>query len=195
LPRILEPNSPHKNHWPKNWAQTPTESEHAQKIKALNRRLSGIEQREAQVKSRRDAALDLLLDPSGAMRKQGKKALLELEGDERTLGVERGLVLAEIANMPAPVVRQPEDAAELLDGLVDTYWALELRERNQLARALCQTLGSHPRVNREGKKSTTIALTWPELAAFEVPSIKRKSSPARLTPLSPEATHPSLAIR
>jgi DNA invertase Pin-like site-specific DNA recombinase len=156
------------------WAVEPTESEHVQKIQDLNRRLSGIEQREAVVKSRRDAALDLLSDPSATMKKQGKKALLELESDERSLGVERGLILAEIANTPAPAVRQPEDAAALLEGLVETYWALELRERNELARALCQTLGSHPRVSRKGKKSTTISLTWPELAAFEVSTINQR---------------------
>jgi hypothetical protein len=65
------------------------------------------------------------------------------------LGVERGLVLAEIADTPAPTVRQPEAVADLLGDLVQTYWALELRERNELARALCQTLGSHPLVNRD----------------------------------------------
>jgi hypothetical protein len=112
------------------------------------------------------------------MQKQGRKAPLELESDERSLGVERGLILSKIANTPAPVVRQPEDVAALLEGLVETYWALELKERNELARALCQTLGSHPRVNRDGRKSTTISLTWPELAAFEVSYVSPTSASA-----------------
>jgi DNA invertase Pin-like site-specific DNA recombinase len=177
------------------WAFEPTADEHGKKIQDLNRRLSGIEQREAQVKSRRDAALDLLSDPSAAMKKQGKKALLELESDERSLGVERGLILGEIAATPAPVVRQPEDVAVMLNGLVETYWALELKERNELARALCYTLGSHPRVNRDAKKPSTISLTWPELAAFEVPAIHPQKAVAPPGTVSARLLDSSLATR
>jgi len=158
------------------WEDEPALGELAAKTAALNRRLSDIEQREARAKARRDTAFDMAADKSRAIASQARKALLEIERDERALDVERQALAGELAAMPAARPRDLDEVQGLLDSAAETYWELPLRERNELARALCLALGSHPRVDRRGKFSTTLRLTWPELAAFETSQLRSEAA-------------------
>ncbi len=151
----------------KNWADEPATGEVGAKAEALKRRLSDIEQREARIKARRDAAFDMAADRSRAIVSQARKALLEIEQDERALAVERQAVSGELAAVPTPRPRDLNEVQALLDSAAETYWALTMTERNELARALCAALGSNPRVDRRGKLSKTLCLMWPEVVEFE----------------------------
>jgi DNA invertase Pin-like site-specific DNA recombinase len=160
-----------------NWETEPQESEGARKADALRRQLSSIEQQEAQLKSRRDTAFDHLGDDSQAIRAQARKALLELERDERTLHVQRQAVEGELAPIEAPRARDATYVSKLLEGAPALYRQLTATERNELARALCRTLGSNPSVSRQGKFSATLRLAWPELVTFEGPLNHRQRGP------------------
>lgn len=137
----------------------------AEQQRQLGSRLAHLDQSLAALKSRRDAAFDLLADSDREMQSQARKMLSEVERDEAAIGATRGVLLGELASVPTP----RRDPAMLREGLAayrETYARRTTVERNRLNRALCAAIGSNPRVYRDGKprsKWSTVRVEWPEV--------------------------------
>lgn len=133
------------------------------KAAAIARRLAGLEQREARIVARRLAALDLLSDPILAV--QGKRALVDLAGEEQSLEVERQALTSEAVRVEP--VRDAAAIRTLLGRFSDEYEAATAADRNLLNRRLCAAMGSHPVLRRLADRSVT--LSWLEVQKHESP--------------------------
>ena len=134
------------------------------RVRGLTARLAGIDQKAAALKARRDRALDLLSDRSAAVVRQAKKALEDVERDEMELALARQTVLGELAAAPSRE-RDPQAMKALLARYAEVYQAAPIRTRNELNRALCAEIGSHPKLYRFGRFDDPL-IDWPELDAL-----------------------------
>jgi len=156
------------------WAADVDMTASAAKAHALKRRLSDLEQQQAALKARRDAAFDMVANDSRALANQARKALLEVEQDERTLHVQMQALTAELSAVALPRRRDPAEMAQLLSRTRETYAMATAAERNELARALCAALGSNPCAVRTGRLYNSIKLEWPEVCLFEVRRVQER---------------------
>lgn len=147
-------------------AEAPDET--ARRV-ALERRSAEIEQEEADLERRRNAALDLFAGAGGAVRAQVEKMLGAIERDEKALEAARQAVLGELA---APTAQRVDTAAvrAAVRELLHEYADLPLAMRNRLNRLLVQHMGAYPMITREkGKHGAVIA--WGEASAI-CPSLR-----------------------
>lgn len=138
--------------------------------RTLTARLASIDQQATALKARRDRALDLLADKSAAVARQACKALEDVERDEMELAIARQTVLGELAAAPARD-RDSHAMRALLEQYGQVYHNAPIRTRNELNRALCAAIGSHPRLHRSGRFEDPL-LEWPELDALR--KLKRR---------------------
>ena len=150
--------------WLKRWAATESGDLRDRQMQ-LERGLAKLDQDAAALKKRRDRAFDLAEDSSAAVARQARRMLAEIDTDEMQLEVRRQALLTELAQSPAPR-RDPEAMRAALQRYVQIYEGEPLRSRNELNRALCKAIGSHPVVYRVGKSNRwrdNLLVVWPEL--------------------------------
>lgn len=153
----------------------------------LTRALAKIDQDEAKIAGRRDAALDLMAE-SGA-RRQAVAALTTLDADLAALHVQRETIRGELVSLET-AQRDPAALRAVLDRYREVYGRASLRQRNALNRALCAAVGSHPVVDRDGaRKWATVVVSWPETGATPVLVPYRASQgPTKRRGLPPRTT-------
>ena len=149
------------------WAAGALRGEEQQRRRELERAVAQIDQEEAGFASRRARAFDLLSDKDPVLVGQARKALVEIDRDERELARRRGAVRTDLAGLVTP----PRNAA-VLRGMLQHYGAQSLRwslgERNVRHRALCEEIGSHPQVERDGRNGwAPVRVTWPGFSERE----------------------------
>ena len=123
--------------------------------------IAKLDQQAAALKKRRDVAFDMLSESDDALIEQAKRVLREVNLDERELETRRAVLLDAHA---APIARR-RNVAEVrfyLDELTRVYDRIGTIQRNQLSRALCRHMGSHPKLVRDGALRSTLRIEWPE---------------------------------
>lgn len=140
----------------------------------LTQRLAQIDQEAAALKARRDRALDLFTDKSPVVMKQVRKALQDVEFDETQLSIARQTVLGELAGIPSSSARDATELQSRLEAYREIYLLASASERNELNRALCAAVGSHPRLYRFSNTEPAV-IEWPEVGALRRPPIRGNS--------------------
>ncbi len=156
----------------RRWAEQHSENG-AERERQLTQRLARIDQEAAALKSRRDRAFDLLGDANGAIQRQARKALEDVERDEMQLAIQRQAVVAELAAAPPSAKRDPELIHAELRRYREVYEGEDPRSRNELNRAMCALIGSHPKVYRFGGPSEPAIVEWPELDTLRRASARK----------------------
>jgi hypothetical protein len=144
---------------------------------ALERQLSGIDQRAAGLKKRRDAAFDLLTDRAATVKNQARKMLHEIEQDEMQLSIERQAVLSELDRVPA-TERDPALMRSALEAYLALYEAADVATRNRLNRALCEAIGSHPIIRRkepERQRWSKLEVKWPAVDSYTPAQLRQNA--------------------
>ncbi len=156
------------------WAHQHSESG-AERERQLTQRLARIDQQAASLKNRRDRAFDLLTDASAAIQRQARKALEDVERDEMELAIQRQAVVAELAAEPRRVTRDPDLMRAELRRYREVYEGEDARSRNELNRAICALIGSHPKVYRFGGANDAAVVEWPELDTLRRVSARKSA--------------------
>ncbi len=124
--------------------------------------LAKIDQRAAALKLRRDAAFDLLAAGDPALVEQAKQLLRDVNADESELQLQRS-VLVTSDSVPIAAVRDAGELRATLAQIRETYDLASERRRNEISRAFCRYVQSHPRLVREGRSIKSLRIEWPEL--------------------------------
>lgn len=150
------------------WEASIADSEPVRASRSLERQIGMIDAEEARLAKRRDTAFDLLDDPTPAVKAQARKMLTDVERDEGALHAQREALRGEIVRV-ATDTRTAAGLREALALYAATYDAATTRQKNQLNRALCTAVGSHPVVERMGTtKWATLRITWPAVSKHPV---------------------------
>jgi DNA invertase Pin-like site-specific DNA recombinase len=145
--------------WAEDWAAAAPDATPIRR--RLERALAKIDQVEAKIAGRRDAALDLYAD-SGA-RRQAVEALTTIDADLAALHVQRETIRGDLAALET-TRRDPDAMRKILGRYDDVYALATLRQRNHLNRLVCAAVGSHPVLDRDADhKWGTVIVRWPEV--------------------------------
>lgn len=143
------------------WATGASTTAEVAKRRELERGLARLDQEEATLAARRGLAFDMLGDVDPALISQARRALVEVDRDERKIGPRRDVIRAELSGLTTP----PRDAAMLREALRRYHDESRLwspGERNTGNRWLCDMIGSHPQVSREGRHGwSPVVVRWP----------------------------------
>jgi hypothetical protein len=142
--------------------------------RSLNRRLAALDEEEARIKKRRNAAFELVTDENAGIARQARLILSDVDADEVGLHAQRQAVLSQMATSGKAkyTVEQVESALEQFEGI---YMGAGIESRNAMNRALCAMIGSHPVLKRTGSggRWAKVEVEWPEftrIAEYREPS-------------------------
>jgi DNA invertase Pin-like site-specific DNA recombinase len=164
------------------WAAGAASTEEAARRRDLERAIARTDQDEAAFASRRARAFELLNDREPALVSQARRALIDLERDERELARQRTALRTALAGLLAPA-RRPDVLRTALEHYRGRYAHWTLAERNRANRLLCEVIGSPPRVERTSPHGwALIRISWPTVAEAEVvdAGLVNRAAPRRM---------------
>jgi DNA invertase Pin-like site-specific DNA recombinase len=157
----------------RSWeSQVRMQQDHSQE-RLLQKRLGAIELKESKLPGRREQAFELLQDDDRAVVNQAKKRLSDLDAEEAVLATEREAVLRELTTAKSPrLIQSAGDLQAMLAKAAASWPKFSNERKNEIARAFCHAVSSHPRLYRGVERHPVeAAVLWPEVlpnAAYRV---------------------------
>ncbi|GAC1546148.1 MAG: hypothetical protein NVS2B17_29160 [Candidatus Velthaea sp.] len=140
----------------------------ANERRALERKLADLDQRAAAMKQRRDAAFAMACDVDPMLVAQARRALREIEGDERALEIEQQATLALLMRT-VPNRREADEIRTAIEFHRDGADDLTVFERAEFHRRFVRMIGERPTITRERRTRKNgraavddpIVIAWP----------------------------------
>jgi DNA invertase Pin-like site-specific DNA recombinase len=149
------------------WAAGTASFGEVQRRRELQRAGAQLDQEEAALIARRTTALDLFQDRDPLLASSARRSLAEIERAEASLAPRRAVLRTELARIATPA-RNPIVLRGMLDQLAAAYRGWPVGEQNMHNRLLCARVGSHPRVDRDGRhRWVEVLVRWPAVAEGE----------------------------
>ncbi len=148
-----------------DWARSGPGGDVQAKRRQVQRELSRLEQREAEVAAVRNGALLLASDADPKVVEQARRALRDVSASESEIYARREALHGDLASTEVPV-RNADALREALRSYGSLYKSAPIARRNSLNRLLCEAVGSYPVVRRtSGGRWAQLEISWPAVLA------------------------------
>ena len=148
-----------------NWARSAPGIDVHAKRRQVQRELSQLEQREAEIAAVRTGALLLAVDSDPDVLEQARHALRDVAASESEIYARREALHGELAATDVPA-RSADVLREALRNYGALYKSAPIARRNSLNRLLCEAVGSFPIVRRAGGgRWAPLEISWPAVLA------------------------------